>query len=89
MCEFGKNKTPLTKDDYIKLVKLLLDNMTKNKAYELVSIGSEHSFVNDNDIFDAIHSYIGILETPISEEERNHIIANIAKLISIYEQEKG
>jgi len=83
----------LTKNEYIELVsdnlKRLSDrNVGMLLAEKLFSLGSEQEYVDDNDIFDAIHAYLGSLEVPVSEEERVASVESIEKLIDAYKMEK-
>jgi len=78
----------ITKDDYINRVRDSLDNLTEEVAIELVSLGSMQNFTKDNDIFEAIHAYLGSFEAPISNDEKIESLAKIKELIEAYEKEK-
>ncbi|MDL2235698.1 hypothetical protein LJC07_06040 [Christensenellaceae bacterium OttesenSCG-928-L17] len=78
----------ISKDEYIEKIQQNLDNLSAEVAGELFVLGSGQDFINDNDIFDAIHAYLGTLEVPVSDSEREESIAEIKKLIENYHTEK-
>lgn len=82
------SRMEITKDDYVGRVRDSLEDLTEEMAGELVALGSGQGFIDDNDIFDAIHAYLGSLEVPVSEAERADIIAKIKELLDSYEKEK-
>lgn len=78
----------ITKDGYINRIRDNLNNLTEETASALFAMGSDQDFIDDNDIFDAIHAYLGSLEVPMSETERKDTIAKISELIENYDKEK-
>ncbi len=78
----------ITKGDYVSRIRDSLDNLTEEVARELFVLGSGQDFINDNDIFDAIHAYLGSLEVPIEEAERANTVSKIKELLDIYDKEK-
>lgn len=77
----------ITKEDYIKLVLSRIDDITEEEAADLVSLGSNQDFINDNDIFEAIHAYLGCLEVPLPKKEKKDLVSKIKRLIEEYEKE--
>lgn len=75
-----------TKAEYIKFLENNIGYFDSYLSEEFYSQGRELKFTNDNDIFDALQSYVGILETT-HEEERKQTIEKINQLIKIYYDE--
>lgn len=78
----------ISKDEYISSVLLRLEGITEESAIDLVSLGAEQDFINDNDIFEAIHSYLGCLEVPMPKKQRSDLVLKIRRLIKDYDKEK-
>lgn len=84
----GTPEMQVTQDEYISMVRNSLGDLTEEKAIKLVSLGSAQGFINDNDIFEAIHTSLGLLEVPLSDAERIGLIKEIRELVEVYEKEK-
>lgn len=84
----GSQKMQITKGEYIEMVRRSLDELTEDVAGKLFTLGSFQSFTKDNDIFEAIHAYLGSLEVPVSTDEYQEIVDAIRGLLENYNNEK-
>jgi len=78
----------ISKEDYIEKVRDNLDSITEVVAGDLFVLGSCQDFIDDNDIFEAIHAYLGSIEVPVSDAEHRETVNAIRKLLEDYDKKK-
>ena len=78
----------ISKDNYISIIQDNLDNLTEDVAHTLFTLGSGQEFIDDNDIFDALHGYLGSISVPTPDAERLDAVNEIRGLIVAYLKER-